>query len=180
MKNVGSDALTLAPGDPGGPRGPIGPCQSKRGKVRWCTTAIGSEMIVYVCVAYHGSRHRHGRRFVVVAMGHLRGEVLEEGKKEKNKILDASDVWHRDWKSLEFKLFHDVDKMILIPVILYVRECFLTYIHSHQSLWPFIPIYEYAVSYTVYKQSLSCLKFWTLGFKPKQAQAKHAPISKRA
>lgn len=95
-KKVGSDALTLAPGDPGGPRGPIGPCQSNRGKVRCCTGAIGSEMIVHVCVAYHGSRHRHGRRFVVVAMGHLRGEVLEEGEKERNKKLDPSVVWHRD------------------------------------------------------------------------------------
>lgn len=102
-KKVGSDALTLAPGDPGGPRGPIGPCQSNRGKVRCCTRAIGSEMIVYVCVAYHGSRHRHGRRFVVVAMGHLRGEVLEEGEKERNKNLDPSVVWHRD---CGFKLFH--------------------------------------------------------------------------
>lgn len=50
---------------------------------------------VYVCVhvSYHGSRHSHGRGFVIVANRHLRGEVLEKSK-QRYKYFSPSVMWH--------------------------------------------------------------------------------------
>lgn len=61
----------------GVPLGPINPTEKSS------DAAHGNILnIVYLntYVTYHGSRHRHGRRFVIVATGHLRGEVLEKNK----------------------------------------------------------------------------------------------------
>lgn len=64
-----------------------------------CSITIDSEMIVsvYVCETYHGSRHTNGRRFIVVATRHLRGEVLEK-RKQRYKYSNPSLVWHIVWK----------------------------------------------------------------------------------